>query len=208
MANMQLHSWLQNPTDFAVGLRLLDKYCPGKHITFKNHARKFGENSFYKQKLFGIIKDLNGLEVAEEQIKKTKVVKHRKNLKITREELPEDLQQLWDTRLALFKEAAYWHARFLTLSPAQQKSAIEKIITNRDRINEIWEKLDYYKINGKRKTEPQPLGETEYFMALKRYHTLRTYKSKYRRAPEKWAKHADEFERVEKIVNAKKDASI
>jgi len=202
MANMQLHSWLQNPTDFSVGLRLLDEYCPGKHITFKNHARKFGKNSFYKQKLFGIIKDLNGLEVAEAQIKVTKKVKHRKNLKITREELPEDLQQLWDTRLALFKEAAFRHARFLTLSPAQQKSAVEKIIANRDRINEIWEKLDYYKIDGKIKPEPQPLGESDYFTALRRLQTLRTYKSKLRNKPEKWAKHKEEFEQVEKIVKA------
>jgi len=205
---MQLYSWLKNPTGFEIGLKLLDKYCPGKHITFKNHARKFGENSFYKAKLYKIIKEINRAEVVEEENKEaTKALRPspRRNLKITREELPEVLQELWDTRLALFKQAAYYHGRFLLLSPSQQEAAVNMIIINRERINEIWEQLDYYKINQQQMPAKKAIGQDDYFVVLRRLNTLRTYKSKYRRAPEKWARYQEEFDQVTNIVNAGKN---
>lgn len=206
---MQLHSWLNNPTDFDIGLRLLDKFAPGKNISFKKRARKFGANSYYKKKLFQLVNDINlsipdPVPSASDRPKP----KFKKHIEKHREDFPPDLQELWDKRLALFKEAAFHHSRVLMLSPKQQEMAIVKVMTNRSLINEIWDKLDYYKINKKRMPEFKPLSEGEYFKALSRRNTLRTYKSRYRRKPEKFEKFENEFERLNKIVEAGKKANL
>lgn len=197
---MQLQSWLKNPNDFSMGLRLLDKYCPNKHVTFKSHARKYGENTFYRKKLIQLIK---GLDIELTPVVEPKQIKPehaRKNLKLEKDSFPEDLQQLWDKRLALFKEAAHWHGKYLLLSEKQREAAVEKIMSNREQINTIWIQLDYYAINGKRMSEPKPITEVDLFEAQRRLNTLRTYKSRLRLAPDKWAKHEEEYNKMLAIV--------
>ena len=195
---MQLQSWLNNPSSFEMGLRLLDKFCPNEHSSFKRHAKKYGANDFYKKKLFTVLKEANNKQVVQEKpVSKPKIKRH---LKVDRNNLPTDLQDLYDKRLALYKKAAHWHGRYLLLSEKNRELAVVTIIDCRKKINAIWDQLDHYTITGERKGAIPASTQSESFNALKRLQTLRTYKSKYRLAPHKFEKYQEEFDKLNKIV--------
>lgn len=94
----------------------------------------------------------------------------------------EDIDRLKKEKAKLFSEASNAHHELTSMKLSQKQRLIraEMIVSNLERVDEIWFALDYFEANGK-----LPLKEVapnDYEMAMqtaKRITTLRTYISKY-----------------------------
>jgi hypothetical protein len=101
-------------------------------------------------------------------------------------ELPEQLKYEWQLRIKLFKEAEAHHYRLDTLTTNEQrKESVDLILANFNKIDELWDRLDYW---GKHKIvlpeinkEEKPKEITDPIEMIKRRNNLRANISKGRK---------------------------
>jgi hypothetical protein len=102
-------------------------------------------------------------------------------------ELPEQLKYEWQLRIKLFKEAESHHYRLDTLqTEAERKKSVDIILQNFDKIDELWDRLDYWGKHGivLPEVDPKTAKKTEITDPLqmaKRRNNLRSYITKGRK---------------------------
>ena len=102
-------------------------------------------------------------------------------------DLPEQLKYEWQLRIKLFKEVESHHYRLDTLqTKAERKKSVDIILQNFDKIDELWDRLDYWGKHGivLPEVDPKTAKKTEItdpLEMIKRRNNLRANISKGRK---------------------------
>lgn len=103
-------------------------------------------------------------------------------------ELPDQLKYEWTIRIKLYKEANAHHYRLDSLTdPIEIQKSVDIILQNFEKIDDYWERLDYWGKNGfvppviDAADQPEQKEYSDPFEMLKRRSNLRTYITKAKR---------------------------
>ncbi|MCO6501351.1 MAG: hypothetical protein J5I47_13380 [Vicingus serpentipes] len=207
----ELQQWFESGKDYETGVFLYHQL--GYSLVLKKLFAK-GPNNYTRPKLESELKKIlaknSEKKVVKPKIKKvvvqTKQSENRNNLSKKQnndpvqrfsepqvqgyvyEDLPDQLKYETQYRIRLFKEANAHHYRLDSLEdPIQIKASCKIILENFDKIQELWERLDYYlkyKIvlpETEKKTNVKDISKLDPFELIKKRNNLRSNLTKNRK---------------------------
>ena len=202
---MTLQEWIQaDEKDYGLGMALYGKYCKNR-ILFQNLSRKPNpgklENELlkaYKRELLkGTIE--KPVKVPEEQLDKTpneplgdkkkeqliaepapfrlKIVREGQDVKY--EDLPEEIQKLWDANRDSYKEIRSLHEKLKLMekaTPEERQPLTSRIVELDDSIRKNWEEIDSWQPGKQEPKDKNPAAvEDQATLAHKRINANRKY---------------------------------
>ncbi len=206
-AKKEIKDWLASGKPYEEGLVLLSKYSKNRNLQrMLTRTKKPGKLEYELRKISNLqkFKPSQKQEQKDRQDKGLVQVLHEKSIKYN--DLPKDLQKVYDEIKALYKERASYHekAKLLTSQGADQATIgnlVKKIKQADDRIRERWPKIDNYDPDAEKKEDPEEDNEP---ITFKRISANRKYissnKSKLQQDPEKWRPKIQQ--RVDELVRA------
>lgn len=206
----QINQWIANGKPYNDGVAIYAQY--GFSLVLKNLFAK-GPNNYNCEKLSvelgkildkhqhkpikAIVKNINRTKSVQKELSKNTDIPSSKNhtpryseLQVPGynfNELPEQLKYEWQLRIKYFKEAESHHYRLDSLqTEAERKAAVDVILQNFDKIDELWSRLDYWGKHGivlpdvdKKESKAQEI--TDPLEMIKRRNNLRSNITKGRK---------------------------
>lgn len=188
MSAIAFYTWLQSERNYQQGLYL---YLAAGTNSFLKKILSQGDSSYNREKLAAEIEAIAEKGTAKATPAGTTAVE-----KAVSESLyPEAVVAIINERNRLFKESSYLQSRLRYLKNAEERrSSAALILNNFDTIDDLWDKLAYFKLHNSLPPELSVQGQRKYetdpVRMANRLRTLRTYISRDHKNAQKATKVA------------------